>query len=228
LGLFQKTINALFDQLKNDDFVGEINFCNHNSHAGYRKIKERVELSILNFFQTDNDLFRKKMIVNFSKSFEFKEGEISEEILESASEMKFTTGIIYFSRNYDSLKWRLISIPTRKYRYCSISKDGHQAALVIFKKYEESADIMEMFYDSDYEKDRYNLFGTLVSYLLENGHKKINMWSNLHSNEHVELEKLGFKETFFSTYFGVIPFSTNKDIQKYANWHYRFFDSDVF
>jgi hypothetical protein len=54
------------------------------------------------------------------------------------------------------------------------------------------------------------------------------MWSNLHSTEHVELEKFGFQETVFSTYFGVILFDKIPELAKYKKWHYRLMDSDVF
>lgn len=228
LGLFQKTINALFKQLKEDGFVGDINFCNHNSHAGYRKIKERVELSVLNFFQTDTNLFRNKLLGSNVNNFEIVEDEVNDELLMKTTRMSFSTGDIHFSRDFAYLQWRLLKIPNKKYKHLSISSGGSLHAIIIYKDYMGMADIMEFFYYHDYEKVRYSLFALGVNYLLEAGIMKVNMWSNLHSNEHVELEKFGFQETTFCTYFGTIPFINVPELEQYKNWHYRFIDSDVF
>ncbi len=227
-GLFARTIESLFYKLKEHGYIGEINFCNHNSHASYRNIPERVELSILNFFQTDNNLFRKHLLKDFSKSIQFSEGDINPEILESASKMNFNTGKVNFSRDFETLKWRFYLIPNKKYKYVSVNRDNISIGILIFKQFDDIVDLMEFFFDPNVEKDRYKLLGSCVNYLIDSGKNKINYWSNLHSREHVELEKFGFQETIFSTYFGVIRFQDIDEIAHYPNWHYRLMDSDVF
>ena len=63
---------------------------------------------------------------------------------------------------------------------------------------------------------------------MEKGIKKINMWSNLNSEEHLMLEKIGFIECQFNAYFVYYPINiifNNIDIK---DMHYRFIDSDVY
>jgi hypothetical protein len=65
---------------------------------------------------------------------------------------------------------------------------------------------MEFFYDSEIVKDKNDILIESLNYIQFHRKVDINIWSNLHSEEHLVLEKNGFMETKFSTYFGVIKF----------------------
>ena len=50
----------------------------------------------------------------------------------------------------------------------------------------------------------------------------------LHTEEHLILEKIGFREETVTTHFGVIDFTGQDGISDIRNWHYRFLDSDLY
>ena len=83
------------------------------------------------------------------------------------------------------------------------------------------------FYSYDNNQNS-NLLNFCFSSLMKEKKTTINMWCNTLSNEHFNLEKQGFQETVFNSYFGVVPFYKNKSLIDYEKWHYRFIDSDIF
>ena len=86
---------------------------------------------------------------------------------------------------------------------------------------------MDVFCDDRNQGNQLSLYA--FEYLFAKNVEQINIWSNLYSDEHLMLEKIGFQNTNFSTYFGVILFNTKfKKILSIKNWYYSFFDSDVY
>jgi len=87
---------------------------------------------------------------------------------------------------------------------------------------------MEVFTENKKNINYKGIFNILVEIFFAGKVNRINIWSNLYTEEHIQLEKLGFRETYFNTYFGIIPFKNYKEIFDVRNWHYRFIDSDLF
>ena len=226
-GYFKKLANSLYDKLKSEVYIGIYGFANQNSHYGFRKYLNWNDLAVLNNFTVKAIEFRGSLV---SKDFNvtYSIEPISLETLKRVAGYSYSETGISISRDYSNLKWRFLDNPSNHYYSLSINIDTIEV-LVIFKKYLNSIDIMEVFYNTqDIDlKNTYLMLG--FNHFLSKNYDKINIWSNLYSKEHLTLEKHGFKKEGFSTYFGFIPFTTDhKEVLDIKNWHYRFCDSDVY
>ncbi|MFA4851827.1 MAG: GNAT family N-acetyltransferase [Bacteroidales bacterium] len=226
-GYFKKLADALFEQLKRDGFIGVFGFANQNSHYGFKKYLNWKDLSPLNIFKTDQSHFRSNLIKE-DKNYSFEESLVNEELIAIAANMRFSTNRINIHRDTDILKWRMLTIPNQKYHVLKVTSGNLVYAEVFYKFYKEDIDILEYFYSPVIEKESLETLGICINYFIKKFGKPVNIWSNVHSEEHLYLEKIGFCETNFITYFGFIPFCDDKEILDYRNWHYRFMDSDVF
>lgn len=223
-GYFKMLANGLYSKLKEDGFIGIFGFANKNSHYGFRKNLGWVDLSSLNKFYVDKNEFN-NYLKDSSKRFSFIDNAINATNIEHAGTLECTNLCITPDRSADFLKWRLLENPTHKYYALEIIIDHVLKGILFYKFYNGAIDIMEYYYNKENEP---SVILNGISYLIEKFNCDINIWSNLHGNEHIILEKAGFKENHFLTYFGVVPFSSNSRILKFRNWHFRFLDSDVF
>jgi hypothetical protein len=87
---------------------------------------------------------------------------------------------------------------------------------------------MEVFYKESIITAHQTILGSAIKYLVTKYERPLNIWSNLYDDEHLYLEKIGFQESVFNTYFGFIPFNDSKEFFDIKNWHFRLYDSDVF
>ncbi|MEZ4704597.1 MAG: GNAT family N-acetyltransferase [Bdellovibrionota bacterium] len=225
-GYFTLLAKALYARLKEEGFIGIYGFANRNSHYGFRKNLGWVDLCASTVFRLEKTSFR-GIIPSESISHNV------EEICSTSflPKEKFCIGDrpINLSRDVDHLKWRLIDNPICGYHVASSSLNDKEQISIIFKKYGSSIDIMEIFWDSP--TFNVELFSSCIQNLLSLGYDGINLWSNLHSTEHLMMEKLGFSESIFNSYLGCIPLcekDKQSELLSYSNWHYRFMDSDIF
>lgn len=223
-GYFKLLASSLFSNLKEDGFVGVFGFANHNSHYGFRKYLNWYDLSILNICSVDPSNFRPPR--NQDSSMEFQYEKVSEELIRSIDGLEVADSSLYkIKRDVENISWRLLNNPENRYDVLVGKNNGGIVSLLFYKRYNDEIDIMEFFYKKDNSD---NSLSQSISELMENQKAKINIWSNLQSDEHIGLEKLGFKETSFNTYFGFIPLAKDMAVLDYRNWHYRFIDSDIF
>ena len=199
-GLFRTLAHALFEKLKMDDFVSVFGFANVNSHYGFRKYLGWKDLVPIYNLQAD-------MIKPIDQIFNYKIGDVDENIIDMIGELKTEKAVFSFSRSIEFLKWRLIENPNNQYKYCIVSLNHQVESIAIYKEYGESIDIMEIFYNSNF--DQHILMQSVFYHLLDSLKIKINYWSNFNSNEHLFLEKIGFKPHAFNSYFGVVPLPRN-------------------
>ncbi|WP_299259077.1 GNAT family N-acetyltransferase [uncultured Aquimarina sp.] len=223
-GYFKLLAGSLFDNLKEEGFIAVYGFANHNSHYGFRKYLNWQDLSALNIFSVIPQDYRP--IKNKDNSISFQIEKVSPELIKNISKLQAAeSNQVLIKRDVDNMLWRLLDNPDNDYKALVGRKNGGIVSIMFFKEYNGEIDIMEFFYNMN---NTNNMVSLSVSELMEKYNAKINLWSNLHTEEHIGLEKLGFKETGFNTYFGVIPLIENEAILRYKNWHYRFLDSDIF
>jgi hypothetical protein len=226
-GYFKLLANDLYSKLKEDGFIGVFGFANQNSHYGFRKNLEWIDLAGLNGFSLDGKDFNTALVKN-NKEFIFEDSQINISHIQKADKLRCSNQMIIPDRSEIFLSWRLKYHPTNKYQALLIETKNDLRGILFYKFYNGSIDIMEYFYNIS---DEFATFDTLIngiSFLLNKYSFNVNIWSNLHSDEHLILEKFGFKENNFLTYFGVIPFTHKKELMEIKNWHYRFIDSDIF
>jgi len=222
-GYFTMLANALYEQLKINGYLGVYGFANANSHYGFRKHLNWQDLAMLNIFKVKPETFRGSRLN--MENIEFSVHDFEPAHLDGIENMSVSDAAVMVNRNRDNYIWRLGDIPTQNYQTLIIKKNNKIAARVFFKFYGEEIDIIEFLYSKENKED---LLLNGIFFLIKEYNMSVNIWSNLHSNEHLILEKHGFEETAFNTYFGIIPLQENSLMSDFKNWHFRFYDSDIF
>lgn len=218
-GYFKLLASELYGKLKQDGFIAVYGFANHNSHYGFRKYLGWNDLGSLNMFGTNKKLYKFQ-----PRDYTYRDSEITHEDVEIATEeMICHSNKIALSRD---LIWRFIQNP-QHYFAMRIFKEDRMVGLIIYKLHLGDIDIMEYFYISPI--DRHDIFRAGIWFLLKIYKRyEIKIWSNLHTEEHIELEKMGFIESEFNSYFGIVPLADCNEILDIKDWHIRFMDSDIF
>jgi GNAT superfamily N-acetyltransferase len=226
-GYFKTLAIDLYKKLKDDGFIGVFGFANQNSHYGFRKNLGWVDLAELCSFSTDKEKL-KKAPSSFNDLFNILEEKTEIKHVQATLAMKFSNQVVVPSRSESFLTWRLINNPINQYHTLIIRKSDKLIGILFYKFYNSSIDIMECFFDQSSGIEKHDILHYGFDYLLSKYNFSLNIWSNLHTDEHLFLEKIGFKNSHFVTYFGVIPFAQPDDLKDFTNWHFRFIDSDVF
>jgi hypothetical protein len=227
-GYFTLLANELFRVLKNDNYIGVYGFANNNSHYGFRKNLRWQDLSILNEFSVAEISKRTQRFLS-SSDFVCEVVDVDYNLNQKVNQFEYVKEKITVIRSFEYLKWRINDNPSQKYFACVVIKDNNIVGYIPFKKYQQSIDLMDYLYSPELREQKNIILISGINHLLNTYQSKVNIWSNLFSDEHLNLEKFGFTEKKFYTYFGVIPFNQNDDyLLNYKNWHIRFTDSDVF
>ncbi|MDD3235127.1 MAG: GNAT family N-acetyltransferase [Candidatus Cloacimonetes bacterium] len=217
----------MHERLKSMGYECLFGFANHNSHYSYRKHLNWQDLSLLTNFQLLKNTVKSGLLKN--GEYQTDDIELNETVVDSMGSCFVTEERYHIQRSAAFLKWRLIENPTQKYLCLTTFRSGDILAYTVYKRFgRNEVDIMEIFYTTIGLTAYKEILASIMSCLLSKGINSINIWSNLFSDEHLELEKMGFREHNVSTHFGVIDFSGRKDISLISNWHYRFIDSDVY
>jgi len=226
-GYFKTLALDLYKKLKEDGYIGIFGFANQNSHYGFRKNLGWIDLAELSSFSTDKENL-KKAPSSLNDLYNVYEEKTELKHVRATLTMNYSNQVVVPSRSESFLTWRLINNPINQYQTLMIRKSEELLGILFFKFYNSSIDIMECFFNHSSGIDKNEILHYGFEYLLTKYDFKLNIWSNLHSDEHLFLEKIGFKNSHFITYFGVIPFTQTDDLKDFANWHFRFIDSDVF
>jgi hypothetical protein len=226
-GLFTKLAVKLFENLKAENFIGVYGFANSNSHYGFRKNLGWNDISILNIFKVKKEGFRDFLIKenNISEINEGRVNDLNLDYLENYFNSENRIKTHYDKANF---KWRYIDNPDQEYQFLEINSDSEIKGKLIFKQFGNEIDLMEFWCNTIDSVKKNSSLVLGINYLIKKYSCDINLWSNLHSEEHIFLEKYGFKEDMFNTYFGIIPLQDDDSILNIKNWHFRFSDSDIF
>lgn len=202
-------------------------FDNHNSHYPEVKYLGWGDIGVLNNFSLACTSVKPPSTK--ADDAAIMDHELDAGFLQRISTFQTTTARHHIQRSFDYLKWRLLENPVNTYRARSLYRGGELLASVIYKHYlETELDIMEMFQGDLLESEVDKYLHRLIYDLAITEARQINLWSRLQSPEHLLLEKIGFQERCFSTYFVCNPMHMDKDILDIRNWHYRYLDSDVY
>lgn len=230
-GYYLKVNQLLHNQLKQEGYACCFGFANHNSHYPYRKHLGWKDLSLLtNFERKPGDLERGSYFT-FGNKYIIEEAN-NENISKIAKFSVLNESRIVVRRDNEFLQWRIVNNPIHKYYVLKPNAGQSPEVVIVYKIYQnETVDILEIFYNAEANHSQLELYSEIIESLnfLQNCYKaKLSLWSNLYSEEHLQLEKAGFREATFSTYFGIQNFTNNSDLEKISNWHFRYIDSDVY
>ena len=226
-GYYLEVNRALHVRMQEMGFDCIFGFANHNSHYSYRKYLDWNDVGLLtNFRLTGSSL---KHQVSQDAGLVITVSDLDASGLNQLSSCVVTKDKYHLERSREYLMWRLVNNPAKRYRLLRGSLNGEPVCYAIYKSYADTdADLMELFFPRDSRIPRETALRGLAGHLLASGFKAVNLWSNLHTEEHLILEKIGFREETVTTHFGVIDFTGQDGISDIRNWHYRFLDSDLY
>ena len=227
-GYYSLMYQATQSKLADLGFDCLLAFDNHNSHYPEVKYLGWKDIGLLTTFSLDCRIMSKPCDLLPGQNVTWV--DLSDELLSTLASFRTNDARFHIERGFDCLKWRLLDNPINSYRALVLSQDNAEIAAIAYKRYGSSEiDIMESFFREDDESGRFDSTRILLSELAKTeGISQLNIWSQLLSSEHLLLEKIGFIERYFSSYFVCHPMRLSTDILDLGNWHYRFIDSDVY
>lgn len=224
-GLYSRMYNALIDKMISEKYQMLIGFDNHNSHYPEVKHLQWSDIAVLNSFSLRLQELSSSQGPGFEEKIENK--PLDELALRRMCAVWQSKGKIHVERSLPYLKWRLLDNPRNRYRAMMFTNSSTELN-VIYKVFAATEiDIMEMISPNP-EADASVLVIGCFDEFRRLGFEQVNLWSNLFSSEHLALEKIGFKESGFSTYFVYRDLSGSSNFSSYRDWHIRFLDSDVY
>ncbi|GAB1467588.1 hypothetical protein MASR2M64_02620 [Candidatus Cloacimonadota bacterium] len=226
-GYYSELYNQTQKVLADMGFACLLAFDNHNSHYPEVKYLNWRDIGVLTNFSLNCDNI--KPLTNRHTDIKIVKQELSDELLRELSTFHTNSAQFSVQRSFKYLKWRLMENPINKYQARVLYAGTDMLACAIYKMYGDTGcDIMEMFYRCNIDTEIHEFAYLLMHDLAVRERKQINMWSQLQSAEHLFLEKIGFEERCFSTYFVCNTMQIGHEILDIRNWHYRFMDSDVY
>lgn len=228
-GYFRLLASSLYDRLRQDDFVAVYGFANSFSHYAFRRYLGWIDIAELNTMQLDRAHFRRRSLS--VPSYNISVSQANRGHVSRVQEFVFSSSKLHLGRNTDNLMWRFVDNAQNTYYALEVLAESDCAAIMLFKYYGTDIDIMEIFVDANFLDDYEGILRKGFNHLFNAGAGNIHIWSNLHTEEHLLLETLGFVESGFSSYFGFVPLLQGdglEDLADVRNWHYRFMDSDNF
>lgn len=229
-GLYVKMYKALEIELFSMGYQCLLGFDNHNSHYPEVKHLGCKDLAIATCFNLKSKDYIDNLAKNNNKIISCKHDIEVKNIVDDLSCFNYLcAGKYHIRRSSEFLKWRLINHPLNRYLCITAHVNNNLAGAIIYKTYQQrEADIMEIFINTDYNIYQDTLVLSLIRFIVIDLGLSINMWSNLFSEEHLLLERVGFKETFFCSYFVLFNIKKCINISNVKYWHYRFIDSDIY
>ena len=186
-GLFTKIAQGLYKELENDGYSGIIGFANKNSHYGFRKNLNWHDLAALTLFKVSPEAFRSNLSVE-NLGFKIHSFDFTESHLNDIAGLDFATNDVFIPRNKEYLNWRLVQNPVYQYFILNVYKDENVLSSAIYKFFGGEIDIMEFFYNPEYSEIKNKLLELSIAELNSKYKTQINIWSNLHTEEHLYLE----------------------------------------
>lgn len=134
--------------------------------------------------------------------------------------------MVYKPKEY--MIWKYRKNPTNKYyNFVILDQESHVSSRIVCKEYQNRVNIVDMYMRNENEAEA--LFRYAINWGKKRQKNLITLWCTLGSDEHIVLEKLGFRNSIPITYFGANVFSEGTlDYYKYRNWEINLSDDNVF
>jgi hypothetical protein len=225
-GYFQLLASQIYAQLKQDGYACVFTYPVRDVSCHiFRKYLNFRDITTLKTMQLSKESFKKVLTSEYS----FETGEVGEVTIIEAQSLTYTDSNLLL-RDAANLRWRLIDNPVCNYYYLKVVRADQTKMIVFYKYYDDSIDIMDYCFSlTDYLPERD--FSAALSHCLNQASPVINgvnIWTDIDSDEFAFYSSIGFIPTSTDTFFGIIPLNDDASLLKKENWHYRYYDSDVF
>lgn len=227
-GFLQETLKELIAELKQDKFSCLYSFpvreSSWNLMKGYLDWDDIYDLIIFQFSS-------KNVSPNLlNKYYNFKVGMMDRTVVDKLNDMIFTTKQVYIERTNRFLNWKFVENPTNNYFYLNVNQFDKTLLTLVYKKFCNGIDIMEVFYAKELEqKEFYEILMQSFNYCLLNIEVEIvNIWAVKGQENYNYLKNAGVKESELLTHFGIVSLNKIDELYNKDSWHLSFMDSDVY
>ncbi len=141
---------------------------------------------------------------------------------------RYSSKSIYIKKSTEFLKWRYAKNVSNDYKNFIIKNGNDVRAYLVCKEYEEKLNIVDIGLVSI--NDFVVLINKAINYANILNKKEVTIWSQIGTEEHLELERLKFRNNYPITYFSAKVFdkSARSIYYDYRNWLIQQGDNNVY
>lgn len=228
-GIFKELAETLYKEEEKKSGLKIVwGFPNNNSHYGFIKNLAWKNVEQIPIFSIEPEKI---------KNSSFSSIEVTDKITEKhiTTQTELTSPyLVKVNKSLNYINWRYFAHPSNKYNLFSAEKNGgaYYAITKVFPSFSEKnkfeIDILELSFPSDAEL-LLQLFNAVKNYYKQNNLLKFNLWLPLNDVKHIQLEKIGFTNSFPITYLGYRILDENLKTEGFSqNWFYSLGDSDIY
>ena len=218
-GIFIHIANILYDDLRSRGYKFIYGFANHisnrifNSKLNWKTI---YEVPTMTFDLEEREI---DSVLKINKIF--REDKPNSDVY-CSSDKDNKKYIICKTLPY--IKWRYANSSEKKYVYIYTEK----GSWCVFKKYQDIVNVVEL-HNKDIE-DYEQLILWLIEYIKKEGLKRVTLWEPINTEEHIILEKIGFRNRYPIYTFSAMKLdpSFSSDIFDYRSWKLQLGDENEY
>jgi predicted N-acetyltransferase YhbS len=221
-GIFGQLAENLYANLQATNYFGIWGFPNDNSHYGFIKKMDWIDVGICSEIVT-SFMVSKDTEKNISEINLFTQDHV-DFINKSTSQYK-----VKVNKSLHYLNWRYLENPNETYTVFEYKEEGEIIGLVVAKKYNDKINIIEFYSKDDAVLIKKLLNAAAQSLMPAKENIEMTLWLSLFDAKYPNFEKVGFRPIGKNTYLGIRPFSNDfPEIKYFNNWNIQFGDSDVY
>ncbi len=225
-GLFPALASQLYSRMRDEGYLMVWGFPNSQSHRGFVRDLDWKDVHEIPSLRLDIANLSGRLQINGNVFFM----EMFDQRVNGILNLNNNSGEISVKRYEKYLRWRYFANPSNDYRVLGYSEGNQLLGYMVFKKFGEEMDIVDLLEvkDSDALK---NLLYTVIETCREEHVHTLNLWFPLHNPFHLDLEKIGFVNAGPSTYLGgriLTQMQEEADLFDVRRWYYTMGDSDVY
>lgn len=228
-GIFTELAETLYrEESKKNDLKAAWGFPNNNSHYGFIKKLNWIDLEQIPTFSIGVEKIKKTNFSEIKLVTSFDENHIkTQQKLPPANKIKVEKSIEY-------LTWRYIKNPINHYTIFEFKDNANTyfAVTKVFSSFSDKdkfeVDILELNFPNDYDS-LLQLMNAIFNHYKDYDLLKINTWLSVNDSKHLQLEKIGFLNISPITYLGIrILDEKYKQLEESKSWLYSMGDSDIY
>lgn len=223
-GIHLTLTERLYRRMANDGMVMVWGFPNRNSHRSFIREMKWFDLHEIPSFSIDlkDPAFRRKQALEV---ITLNAVDDRFDSLWASVNSRFR---VWVRRDQTYVRWRFERNPINTYALKGYVRQGKLLGYAIWKRYQNSADLVDLVYQDD--EIAVELILAVAANAARNGAESLSLWLNFSLPLHHELEKLGFVNGGPITYFGgrVLRPGVSKHVFAMKNWYVMKGDSDVY
>ncbi len=220
-GLFIKLAQTLYERMRQTGYALVWGFPNDQSHRGFIRDLAWRDIAEVPMLKLAWDGAAKP--IDHPHVAETTDVGWADELWQQAGS-KYRVAV---RRDAAYLRWRLLEHPDNRYRIFTYRDGDRVAGYAATKQYEDGVDIVDLVGPT--AAIARELMGAALDVATAAGSHALNCWVPLRDANHLELEKLGFRNAAPITYLGGLPLAEDGGSSvQVASWHYSMIDSDVF